>query len=403
MTAGDDEPTSTPPAGAATAEGSAETPDPVEPQPFEVDQIASSPREDVRSALREDHDPAFGPALIEDSKIVSGGPPPDGIPAIDTPKFLDVADVDFLEDNEPVLSLDIDGDVRAYPLQIMTWHELVNDTVGGQPVTISYCPLCNSALAYDRQVGDRILDFGTSGRLYQSSLVMYDRQTESLWTHFDGQAVQGALTGTQLDFFPMPLTSWAEFREAHPDGLVLSRDTGFERQYGANPYVGYEQAAAPIGGFITDDFEETLPAKQRVVGLRSGDDSVAILQEALLDAGVIDIELDGQPVTVWRLPGTSSALGGSSLSDGPDVGSVGAFSPVLDGEQLTFDRDGDGFVDAGTGSTWNIFGEAVEGPLVGSQLDGVEVVDTFWFAWGTFQPETRILPGDGDGDLPEGG
>ena len=114
----------------------------------------------------------------------------------------------------------------------MTWHELVNDTVGGVPVTISYCPLCNSSVAYDRNAAGRVLDFGTSGMLYQSSMVMYDRQTQSLWTHFDGLAVIGELIGTQLDFWPMAVVSWAAWRDAHPDGLILTRETGHHRNYG---------------------------------------------------------------------------------------------------------------------------------------------------------------------------
>ena len=139
--------------------------------------------------------PSFPPPLVDVSRIRSGGPPPDGIPPIEDPKFDIASGVDWLEETEPVLFVEVDGDARAYPLQVMTWHEIVNDTFGEIPVTVSYCPLCNSALAYDRRLEGRVLDFGTSGRLFNSSLVMYDRQTESLWTHFDGRAVVGALTG----------------------------------------------------------------------------------------------------------------------------------------------------------------------------------------------------------------
>ena len=154
---------------------------------------------DIESALRGDRThPSFPDALIPLDRIRSGGPPPDGIPPIDQPEFLAIGEVDWLEDNEPVIVLDIDGDARAYPIQILMWHEIVNDEVGGAPVTVAYCPLCNSALAYDRRLGDLMLDFGTSGELYNSSLVMYDRQTESLWTPFDAKAVVGYLTGHEL-------------------------------------------------------------------------------------------------------------------------------------------------------------------------------------------------------------
>ncbi|NNE13139.1 MAG: DUF3179 domain-containing protein, partial [Ilumatobacter sp.] len=185
--------------------------------------------------------PSAPPPLVQFEEIRSGGPPPDGIPPIDEPRFLLPGDVDFLADNEPVLALEIDGDARAYPVQIMTWHEIVNDTVGGTPVTVSYCPLCNSAVAYDRRLGDRILDFGTSGLLYNSALVMYDRQTQTLWSHFTGQGIIGELTGEELVTYPLATVAWSTWRDTNPDGLVLSRDTGFSRDYGRNPYPGYDR------------------------------------------------------------------------------------------------------------------------------------------------------------------
>ncbi|MDP1804103.1 MAG: DUF3179 domain-containing (seleno)protein, partial [Acidimicrobiales bacterium] len=138
-----------------------------------VDQAERSPKENVPSALRDANNGSLPKPLVDMREVISGGPPPDGIPAIDAPRFQAVAAVDWLRDREPVLALEIDGDARAYPIQVMTWHEIVNDTVGQVPVTVTYCPLCNSALAYDRRVGDSVLDFGTSGRLYRSALVMY--------------------------------------------------------------------------------------------------------------------------------------------------------------------------------------------------------------------------------------
>jgi hypothetical protein len=349
---------------------------------FSVAQVESTPQEDVPSALDDRENDDFPEPLLEPSLIVSGGPPPDGIPAIDEPTFLEVGDVDFLADEEPVLVLDVGGETRAYPVQIMTWHELVNDTIGEVPVTVSYCPLCNSAVAYDRRLGDRVLDFGTSGSLYQSSMVMYDRQTETLWTHFDGEAVVGWLAGEQLDLIPMATVAWADFREAHPDGIVLSRDTGFSRSYGQNPYVGYEESESPIAGFITTDIDDREAAKARVIGVRDGDESVAIRQA----------DLNGRSLTAWLLPGTASALDGSSVADGQDVGATGVFVAVsADGRPLTFSLEGERVVDAETGSTWNVFGEAVDGPLVGQRLEPVEHLDTFWFAWATFQPETEVL------------
>jgi len=352
----------------------------------------SSGRESVPSALADRFWPGFA-ALIPPEEIRSGGPPPDGIPALDEPVFAPAGEIDFLADSEAVLALEINGDARAYPLQIMTWHELVNDTVGGVPVTISYCPLCNSSVAYDRNAAGRVLDFGTSGILYQSSMVMYDRQTQSLWTHFDGLAVIGELIGTQLDFWPMAIVSWAAWRDAHPDGMVLTTETGHHRSYGRNPYVGYETSERLLTpAFQSTDIDERLPAKERVVGIRGDGDAVAVRHAHLSDTGVVDVELAGVALVVWNLPGASSAIDAPELANGIDVGSSGVFERTVDGRLLSFSRSGDGFVDNETGSTWNLFGEATAGELAGHRLVAREFVDTFWFAWGTFEPTSSIVP-----------
>ncbi|MGH9009946.1 MAG: DUF3179 domain-containing protein [Acidimicrobiia bacterium] len=209
--------------------------------PASLATVTPSPKENVPSALDDAEQDGLPEPLVDPAQIISGGPPPDGIPPIDQPRFHPTGDVDFLRDTEPVLALQIGDDARAYPVQILIWHEIVNDVVGGLPATVTYCPLCNSAVAYDRRVGERILDFGTSGRLYQSALVMYDRQTESLWSHFTGQAVAGVLTGTELTLFPLSTVSWADWRAAHPKGHVLSRETGHDRDYGQNPYPGCDE------------------------------------------------------------------------------------------------------------------------------------------------------------------
>lgn len=356
-----------------------------------VDQIESTPREDVASALDTQLNLDFPEPLIDVNRILSGGPPPDGIPPIDTPTFEHVPQVDWLQDQEPVLAITVDGIARAYPIQIMTWHELVNDTFGDIPVTISYCPLCNSALAYDRRVGDRILDFGTSGRLFNSSLVMYDRQTESLWTHFNGQAVVGQLTGTQLDLLPIQTTSWAQFRETSPNALVLSRDTGFSRDYGRNPYQGYDNPEGRAG-FFDGELDERLPAKARVVAIRHNDVSIAVELDALIEKGVLSGQMGDDLITAWNVPGTSTPLEANTVFDGRDVGATGAFLSAADGQQLTFMRvDGDRIVDEETGSTWNIFGQAIDGELAGTQLQAIEHLDTFWFAIAAFEPDTIIV------------
>ncbi len=356
----------------------------------EVDQIAGDPRTDAVSALDNSNDPSFPSPLVNVSDIRSGGPPPDGIPSIDEPRFQQAGDVDWLGDDEPVLSLRVGDETRAYPMQIMTWHELVNDTFGDVPVTVSFCPLCNSAVAYHREVGETVLDFGTSGRLYNSSLVMYDRQTESLWTHFNGTAVVGELAGTELELLAMQTVSWSSFKRAHPDALVLSRETGFTRDYGRNPYPGYDDVSqAP---FLFDgDTDSRLLAKQRVVAIRHNGDSVAVVVDDLAAAGVIDLEVGGEVLTVWHMPGTASGLDTELVADGRDIGATGVFMAVVDGSQRSFERAPTGlFVDS-SGSAWDILGNAVSGPDVGAQLTPIEHLDTFWFAIAAFDPDIRIV------------
>lgn len=357
-----------------------------------VVQVEESPVEDVPSALDAIDQQGLPAPSIDRSELLDGGPPPDGIPPIDEPKFHRAGDVDFLEDDEPVLAVEIDGKARAYPVQIMIWHEIVNDTYGDLPVTITYCPLCNTAVGFDRRLEDgRVLSFGTSGKLFRSSLVMYDRQTESLWAHFDGSSLAGVLTGTELERIPVQTVSWADWSEQHPDGLVLSRDTGETRDYGRNPYPGYDD----IGDdpfLFEGELDGRLPAKERVVGFGLDSAPTAVRLAPLLDQGVITSELDGRPVVVWALPGTASALDAATVDDGRDVGATGVFIAEHDGEPLTFTRTEAGFIDAETSSTWTVLGRAVDGPLAGTQLEALEHVDTFWFAWAAFSPDTVILP-----------
>lgn len=357
-----------------------------------VDQIASSPSTVTISGL----DMARGQAEVEGpsplvpmDEIISGGPPPDGIPPIDEPRFSSVDDVDFLADNEPVLAVEIDGEARAYPVQILMWHEIVNDTIAGVPVSVTYCPLCNSAVAYDRRLDDLVVDFGTSGMLWNSALVMYDRQTETLWSHFTGQGIVGELTGTTLDTFPVATVPWGRWRDTHPDALVLSRETGFSRDYGRNPYPGYDDVTSQPFLF-EGEVDGRFTAMTRIVGIQLDDEALAVPLTQLRDERVVAHELGGQRLVVFWEPGTASALDSASIADGDDVGSTGVFIPAADGQDLTFTGDDGGFTDDQTGSEWNILGHAVDGPLTGERLTPVEHLDTFWFAWAAFQPDSAL-------------
>jgi hypothetical protein len=360
-------------------------------EPIPLPQVESSPREDVPSALDDMAQPDFPDPLVDPAEIISGGPPPDGIPAIDEPRFQRAVDIDWLDDAEAVLSVTVEGKTRGYPVQILTWHEIVNDTVAGIPVAATYCPLCNSGVAFDRRVGDRILDFGTSGRLYASNLVMYDRQTESLWPQLTGEASVGVLTGHKLESIPMIPVAWQDFREAHPKAWVLSRDTGYDRDYGANPYVGYDD---PDTGLLFDPGTEDgrLEPKDRVVAISGGGDAVAVVRDAVAETGVTAVTVGGRELIVFHLEGQASALDSSSVSGGADIGSVAVYSPNVNGRQLSFSAADHHFTDAETLSTWNILGQAVDGPLAGKTLTPQAFTDTFWFAWVAFEPDTRVAP-----------
>ena len=327
------------------------------------------------------------------SEILSGGPPRDGIPPLDEPSFTTPEEADvWLRPLEPVVSVELNGDARAYPLQILIWHEIVNDVVGGVPVTVTFCPLCNSAISFDRRLDGVTYDFGTSGNLRKSDLVMWDRQTESWWQQFTGEAIVGELTGKTLTMLPSQIVSWEDFKAASPEGKVLSTETGFRRSYGRNPYVGYDRVDNPP--FLFDgETDDRLQPKERVAAVSMGDDSVAFPFSILEDEAVVHYSIGEQELVVFFEPETRSALDIGSAQSGRKVGSTGIFDPDLDGQRLAFRAEGDGFVDTETGSVWNIQGKAIEGPLAGSVLTPIVHAVHFWFAWGAFMPDTMIYQG----------
>ena len=360
--------------------------------PTEVEQLQSTPPDVTISGLTIVRGGSLdgAPEPLIDVGEIRAVLSPDGIPSIDEPKFLTTSEVDFLEENEPVLAFDIDGDVRAYPVQILTWHEIVNDTVGGTPVAVTYCPLCNSAVAYDRRVDDMVVDFGISGMLWNSALVMFDRQTETLWSHFTGEGIVGELTGLQLETFPVATVPWGVWRDANPDGLVLSQDTGFSRSYGRNPYPGYDDVNRQP--FLFDgEVDGQYTAMTRILGIEIDDEALGVPFFLLQEEHVVTAKVAGTEIVALWAPGTASALDAGEIAGGDDVGATGVFIPVIDGQDLTFAPVEGGFVDDQTGSTWNILGTAVDGELEGSALEALTHVDTFWFAWSAFQPDTAII------------
>jgi hypothetical protein len=327
---------------------------------------------------------------VDYDEIFSGGPPRDGIPPVYNPRFENIASAnDWIEDLEPVILLDHLGEARAYPLQILTWHEIVNDEIEGDPVVVTFCPLCNTALVFRRpSIDGEILTFGTSGNLRNSDLVMWDRQTESWWQQFTGVSIVGDLTGTRLEPLPAAIISWADFKANHPEGQVLSINTGFIRSYGSNPYPGYDNVNNFPFAFTGDLEDGDYPPMTRVVGLLTEDGKSGVYKRnTIKENQVLNENLGEMPIAIFWKEGTASALDSRSISNSRDIGTITVYVREIDGQILTFTANEDGtFTDQETGTTWDILGTALDGPLVGNQLSSIAHHDTFWFAWAAFVP-----------------
>ncbi|SEO51369.1 Protein of unknown function [Salinihabitans flavidus] len=248
------------------------------------------------------------------SQIISGGPPKDGIPALSDPQFLPAAKESRIAGREPVITLGLEGATpRAYPLRYLTWHEIVNDTVGGVPVAVTFCPLCNSAITFDRRVKGKVLSFGVSGKLRHSDMIMYDRETESWWQQAIGEAIVGEMTGTELTTLPTWMESWDQFRARHPDGWVMDAPAAHTRNYGANPYQGYDSLSRPFL-YNGENPPHGIEPLARVVRVGDAAWPLTRLRDAkeLRERGV---------VITWR-EGQASALDTGRIGEGRDVGSI---------------------------------------------------------------------------------
>jgi hypothetical protein len=323
--------------------------------------------------------------------------PRDIIAPLDHPQFETIAAADeWLEGREPGVLLEVDGIARFYPIRILTLHEVVNDVIADRPVVVTYCPLCNTATAFDPTIDGQVARFGVSGLLRNSDLVMWDDQTQSLWQQITGEAIVGKLAGTRLAFFGSSMVRWADFKDSFPDGEALSRDTGFNFPYGVNPYQGYSGRAAPFA-FFTGDLDPRYPALERVVGVTVGEDSKAFPFSVIAVEQAINDEVTGTPVAVfWGAEDTADALDAGSITEGVAIGTGVAYERTLDGRVLTFTANGDDtFTDAETGTTWNLLGIALDGELAGSRLSIVTHRNEFWFAWGAFFPDADVYAGSG--------
>ena len=319
-------------------------------------------------------------------EVMSGGVGRDGIPPLDNPLMHDQATADqWLLPRSPVIAVEIDGNARAYPLAILISHEIVNDVIGETPIAVTFCPLCNSAIVFDRRIDGDTLRMGVSGLLRNSDLIMWDDRTQSWWQQFTGEGIVGTYTGRLLDIVPSQVVGYGAFKEQYPDGEVLSTHG---QTYGTNPYANYDSSPQPF--LFQGTIDTRLFATSRVLGVHHNDVSVAYSFETLAEDYIINDTVGGTDVVAFWQPGSVSALDNGFIDASKDVAMAGLFERNFDGQVLTFSLNGDAIVDDQTGSTWNIFGTATSGELAGAELQQLNAFPHFWFAWAAFYPDTDL-------------
>jgi len=271
-----------------------------------------------------------------------------------------------------VIGLEINGDLRAYPLSILVWHEIVNDNVGGVPVAITYCPLCFTNQVFERVIDGQEVEFGTSGKLYNSNLVMYDRLTESYWSQALGKAITGELTGYQLNIIPFDVITWKDWKNIHPDTIVLTTDTGHVRAYGVDPYGDYYTDSRII--FPIDNKDDRMHPKEIILGFNEGDIYKAYKQQDVESSVIINDSIQDQNILLVSF----------------FEGDARAFERVVDGKVLEFAFEDNKIIDIDTNSEWNYDGNAISGPLEGTELNRLPFNPGFWFEWVAFHPDTQV-------------
>ena len=313
--------------------------------------------------------------IIPLEKIKSGGPPKDGIPSIDTPEFTEASQEYHVSDSDTVLGLEINGDVRAYPLSILVWHEIVNDNVGGVPVAVTYCPLCFTNQVFERVIDGQEVEFGTSGKLYNSNLVMYDRLTNSYWSQALGKAIVGELTGYELSTIPFDVIRWGDWKSLHPDSVVLTTNTGHIRAYGVDPYGNYYTETRIL--FPVENTDDRMHPKEIILGFNDGDVYKAYKQQDVESAVIINDQINNNPIFLVSLYPENAR----------------AFERTVDGKVLEFFFKDESIIDKETNSEWNYDGVAISGALVGTELNRIPFNPGFWFEWIAFHPDTDVYVG----------
>ena len=310
--------------------------------------------------------------LIPLDKIKDGGPPKDGIPSIDNPVFATVSNSQFMSDSDIVIGLEINDQAKAYPLFILVWHEIVNDNVGGLPVAVTFCPLCYTNQVFERIIDGQEVEFGTSGKLYNSNLLMYDRLTESYWSQALGIAVKGEMTGYQLNLVPFDVITWGDWKKLHQDTLVLTTDTGYLRSYATDPYGNYYTESRIM--FPVEYSDDRMHPKEIIVGFNLDGIYKAYKQNDIESKTVINDSIGDTSILLMSLYPENSR----------------AFERIIDGKILDFKYLDGKITDTQTNSEWNYDGLAISGKYVGKQLERLPIEPGFWFEWVAFHPQTLV-------------
>jgi hypothetical protein len=306
---------------------------------------------------------------VHPDELVQGCPGMDCIPSIDDPKYVEAEEADWLDSGERIIGLEIDNKSKAYPLSILSRHEIVNDRVAGEPVAVTYCPLCRSGVTYSRDVNGEILEFGVSGKLHEANLVMYDRQTESYWSQISGKAIVGEKVPQKLDLIFSSITTWEEWISGHPEAEVLSRDTGIypASAYEGSAYSGYRDSESV--GFGVKNLDDRLPPKKLVHGIKISNTSKAYTEDILEQKRFIQDEIEGKTVLIFKHP---------------EDGSVTALAK--NDTELEF-KLADEHIEDSEGGHWSFEGEKLNSE---ASVERVIPQGFYWFAWSNFNPETKL-------------
>lgn len=305
-------------------------------------------------------------------KIKGGGPPKDGIPSIDNPVFVDVLGSHFMSDSDTVIGLEINGEVKAYPIFILVWHEIVNDKVGETPISVTYCPLCYTNQVFERVINGKEVEFGTSGKLYNSNLLMYDRFTESYWSQALGMAVKGELTGYQLNLIPFDVITWGDWKTLHPDTMVLTTDTGHIRSYATDPYENYY--TEPRIMFPVEHTDDRMHPKEIIIGFNQDNIYKAYKQNDIESNVVINDSIGNTSIVLISLFSENSRV----------------FERTINDNVLDFVYVDEKIFDTQTNSEWNYNELSLSGEFEGEQLERMPIEPGFWFEWVAFHPETLV-------------